>query len=1112
MTNKNRRCFIVKKLSCRRLAIIGASALLFQSSIVFAGTKVYTLDADFDIGAMEAVQYETTHDQLQLSEQRTTLPFIWIANSAESTVSKINTDTGCELGRYRTGPGTGNTEDPSRTTVDLNGDVWVGNRKTSTAVKIALNPTDTNGDGIIITSQDINGNCLIEPEEVLPWGEDEAVLFHIEVDEGPRALAVDAQNNVWIGGQKGRTMRLYNGETAALIKEIFIKKICYGALVDGNGTLWISNDGNDFLTRIDDPAGDHKITSIESGDGTVYGMAIDEEGYIYTSAYNDNKLRKLDPATNTWLYSVPIPGLDDMQSRGVTIGLDGDVWVAHTIANQITRHNAADGSLKATIESYKGPTGMATAKDGKIWVSNRDSNNVMRIDPATNAVDFTHKGHTGPYNYSDMTGIISRGITTRTGTWTAVYQEAEIIKATVSWTADTPGDSTIIVMAESSVDGMIWSAPQQVQSGVEFNTVANATKIRVVVKFTASTGALESPILYDLTIDTPEPSTLQIDDSQLESNETLIADLNNISAELGTPNTAVVTITDNDLAICAPEPSILQFSSANYSVDENGGSVTITVTRSGGSQGAISIDYATSDYIATADSDYIATSGTLNWADGDATDKTITIDITDDSKVESNETFIVGLSNVTGVAELGSPNTAEVTITDDDLISCATVTEIPSEECEALLAIYKSTNGKQWKSNTGWTLTTTPCSWYGIECYNGHVTRLYLQYNQLSGTIPPEIEGLSNLEVLNIKDNEICGEIPDELMNLSQLWYLNTNHNHLSTSNTDLIIWLNGINQGWDTTQPPCSVHRSVQFTAATYNMTENGEQATITVTRSGDSQGAISVDYATSDDTASAAPCENDYSATTGTLHWANGDSDDKTFTINVNDDSQFENDETLIVRLSNPTGGIELGTPDTVVLTITDNDSPSTAFDCTTITGIPSTECTALVSLYEYTNGSQWRNNTGWKITETPCNWYGVTCENGHVTRLNLQHNRLNGSISWMIGKLSHLKVLALNNNQLRGNIPSGIGNWNSLSHINLANNQLRGSIPTSLGNSTQLQCLLLENNNLHGNIPATLVKLNDLLGLSLDTNHLEAQDPALIPWLSDRNPSWEATQTPP
>jgi hypothetical protein len=87
--------------------------------------------------------------------------------------------------------------------------------------------------------------------------------------------------------------------------------------------------------------------------------------------------------------------------------------------------------------------------------------------------------------------------------------------------------------------------------------------------------------------------------------------------------------------------SSLQFSATNYNVNEGDGSVTITVTRSGDNQGAVSIDYATSDDTATAPDDYTQTSDTLNWADGDDADKPITVDIIDDSLLESDETFIV---------------------------------------------------------------------------------------------------------------------------------------------------------------------------------------------------------------------------------------------------------------------------------------------------------------------------------------------------------------------------------------------------------------------------------------------------------------------------------------
>jgi streptogramin lyase len=489
--------FIVKKYSRMGLAIIGATALIFQSSSVFADSKTYTSDEDFDLGVMVGVEYSTP-DQLQLSVQGSTLPFIWVANSAESTVSKINTETGCELGRYRTGPG---TENPSRTTVDIFGDLWVGNRNSNTATKIALVPTDLNGDDTITTSEDLNGNCLIESSEVLAWGTDEAVLLRISVDSGPRALAIDADNNVWIGGY-GQNMGYYNGTTGVLIKNIPIGRSCYGALVDSNGRLWVSNANSGSLTRIDDPAGTHTMTPIPTGDGWVYGISIDRDGYIYTSAYSNNRLRQLDPATNTWNYSVTIPG--GSYGRGVAVGLDGDVWVAHSNAHTITRHNATDGSLKATVPVGTTPTGIATAEDGKIWVTNLSSNNVMRVDPDTNLVDFTQEGHPGPYNYSDMTGIISRGITTRFGTWTVVYDEgtASVNTATVSWNADMPAGSTMTVMAESSVDGITWSDHGQIFSGVEFSTVANAAQIRLVVEFRASTGELLSPILYDLTVNT----------------------------------------------------------------------------------------------------------------------------------------------------------------------------------------------------------------------------------------------------------------------------------------------------------------------------------------------------------------------------------------------------------------------------------------------------------------------------------------------------------------------------------------------------------------------------------------------------------------------------------
>src|SRR5205814_792950 len=117
-----------------------------------------------------------------------------------------------------------------------------------------------------------------------------------------------------------------------------------------------------------------------------------------------------------------------------------------------------------------------------------------------------------------------------------------------------------------------------------------------------------------------------------------------------------------------PLPGNFQFSSATYSDSETNAThnATITVTRTNGSNGAVSVHYATSDGSATAGSDYTATSGDLNWADGDASAKTFDVSVTGDTVFESDETVTLTLSAPTGGATLGSPNTSVLTITNDD--------------------------------------------------------------------------------------------------------------------------------------------------------------------------------------------------------------------------------------------------------------------------------------------------------------------------------------------------------------------------------------------------------------------------------------------------------------
>lgn len=112
-------------------------------------------------------------------------------------------------------------------------------------------------------------------------------------------------------------------------------------------------------------------------------------------------------------------------------------------------------------------------------------------------------------------------------------------------------------------------------------------------------------------------------------------------------------------------PGRLQFTSG-YFVDEGAGMATVSVSRFGGSIGAVSVAYATASGTATSGSDFTAVSGTLSWTNGESGIKTFTIPVNSDAAPEGLEAILVGLSSPTGGATLGTLSSSIVTIVDDD--------------------------------------------------------------------------------------------------------------------------------------------------------------------------------------------------------------------------------------------------------------------------------------------------------------------------------------------------------------------------------------------------------------------------------------------------------------
>jgi uncharacterized delta-60 repeat protein len=357
-------------------------------------------------------------------------------------------------------------------------------------------------------------------------------------------------------------------------------------------------------------------------------------------------------------------------------------------------------------------------------------------------------------------------------------------------------------------------------------------------------------------------------------------------------------------------PGTVSFSAANYSVNESAGTATITVNRTGGSVGAVTVNYSTSDGTATAGSDYNSASGTLSFADGE-TSKSINIPITNDSQQEANETINLSLSNVTGDASLGAQSTAILTINDDDTLPSISINDISivegnSGQTTAVftigLSVPTANQVTVHYSTSGGTATEN-------EDYMGGFGSILFGPNQSSKTISVPIVG-------------------DTLYEPDETFFVN-----LSNPTNAVIDKAQGVGTILNDDVP------NMQFTRDNYTVNEGASSASIVVTRGGDLSVAATVNYATSDTAGlqgcnvfnGAASSRCDYATTVGTLRFAAGESSKTIFTPIV-DDGYVDGMESFTIKLSDPTGTI-LGSNSTATITIFDDDfSPSNP-----IVGVP-------------------------------------------------------------------------------------------------------------------------------------------------------------------------------
>ncbi|XP_037455655.1 putative receptor-like protein kinase At3g47110 isoform X3 [Triticum dicoccoides] len=177
-----------------------------------------------------------------------------------------------------------------------------------------------------------------------------------------------------------------------------------------------------------------------------------------------------------------------------------------------------------------------------------------------------------------------------------------------------------------------------------------------------------------------------------------------------------------------------------------------------------------------------------------------------------------------------------------------------------------------------------------------------------------------------------------------------------------------------------------------------------------------------------------------------------------------------------------------------------------------------TDMISLLDFkqdiTNDSR-QALRSWHASVPLCNWEGVHCNSGRVTKLHLSEQGLLGRISPSLGNLtflrtldlskngftdtltncSKLRMLDLSANLLMGEIPLAIGRLSNLREVWLSSNNLTGTIPPSLKNSSQLEDIVLTDNKLTGTIPDEMGIFPSLVYLGLAGNMLSGGIPETL-----------------
>jgi virginiamycin B lyase len=388
-----------------------------------------------------------------------------------------------------------------------------------------------------------------------------------------------------------------------------------GLTVGPDGALWMTEPyGNEVVQMTTTGHVREFITGISPG-ASPLNITTGPDGNLWFTEPGINSVARLNPTTgDVTEFTVgiqPNAALD-----AITAGPDGALWFTEDgnhIANRIGRITT-DGSVSEyAIPSYDhSDYSITQGNDGNMWFTENGTGKIGKVD----LVDFEARLAFSASSYS-------------------VNENAGTMTITVQRTGDTSGTVAVhfATGGGTAVDGVDYTATS---GTLTFGPGVTSQSFTVQI---LNAGRTSGSVTLNLILSGPTGG-----------------------AAIGTPSTALLTIFDT-----TAHPGQLAFTGPAYMVNEGAGVAYLTVTRTGGSDGTVTVPYAVFDGTAANGVDYLAASGTLTFNAGE-TSKLIAVTILDRGLTAGSTSLTLTLGTPTGGATLGSQSQTALVILDNDQV------------------------------------------------------------------------------------------------------------------------------------------------------------------------------------------------------------------------------------------------------------------------------------------------------------------------------------------------------------------------------------------------------------------------------------------------------------